>query len=120
MGNPKMPQNSRFPSHICHKQHGQMLLDPSLRSLGTRIWTQNLKYRMKLKGTIAKTLFIPPCPSTLLLTVKQPDQHCVKSDIPGCSTRKLKIQQYCKTEYTQIIAMSRVFQKILVFTNFFS
>ena len=31
---------------------------------------------------------------------------------------KLKIQQYCKTEYTQIIEMSRVSQKILVSTNF--
>ena len=72
-----------------------MLLYPSLRPLGgTRIWTQNSKYRMKLKGTISKTHFIPPCPSTLLLTLKQPDQLCARSDITGGALKK--IQQYCK------------------------
>jgi len=73
---------------------------------------------MRLKETIAKTFFIPPCPSSLLLTIKQLNLMCARSDIPGCATRKLKIQQYYKTECTQIITMSRVSQKILVLTNF--
>ena len=90
---------------------GQMLLDPSFRPLGgTRIWTPNSMYRMELKGTIAKILFIPPCPSTFLLTLRQSDQLCARSDLSSCATRKLKIQQNCKTENTQI-TMSRVSQK---------
>ena len=90
---------------------GQMLLDPSFRPLGgTRIWTPNSMYRMELKGTIAKILFIPPCPSTFLLTLRQSDQLCARSDLSSCATRKLKIQQNCKTEHTQI-TMSRVSQK---------
>ena len=42
---------------------GRMLLDQSLRPLGgTRIWTQNSKYRIKkFKATIATTFF-PPGP----------------------------------------------------------
>ena len=88
-----------------------MLLDPSFRPLGgTRIWTPNSMYRMELKGTIAKILFIPPCPSTFLLTLRQPNQLCARSDLSSCATRKLKIQQNCKTEHTQI-TMSRVSQK---------
>ena len=63
-----LPSYSKCLTPTCHNQYfeflsGRMLLDPSLRPLGrTRIWTQHSKYRIKLKGTIAKTLFIPPCP----------------------------------------------------------
>ena len=48
---------------------GRMLLDPSLRPLGgTKIWTQNSKYRMKdLKATISETFFPPgPLKQTLI------------------------------------------------------
>ena len=38
--------------------------------------------------------------------------------ILGRLGRKLKIQQYWKTEYTQIITISRLSQKLMVSTNF--
>jgi len=41
---------------------------------------------------IAKALFILPCLSTLLLTLKQLVQLCGRSDIPGCAIRKLKLK----------------------------
>ena len=63
--------------------------------------------------------FYSTLPLYPLLNLKQPDQLYANADIPGWATKKLKIQQYCKTEYTQIITMSRVSQKILVVsTNF--
>ena len=90
---PSLTTYSKFPTPIVTNNiwnfclSGQMLLDPSLRPLsGTRIWTHNSKYRI----TIAKTLFIPPCPSTLILTLKQLEQLCARSD--GCTKRKLKLK----------------------------
>ena len=92
---PSLPTYSKFPTHIVTNNiwnfclSGRMWLDPFLRPLGgTRIWTHNSKYRI----TIANTLFIPPCPSTLILTLKQLDQLCARSDIPGCAKRKLKLK----------------------------
>ena len=41
--------------------------------------------------TIAKALFIPPCPSTILPSWPF-DQLCARSDTPGCVTRKLKLK----------------------------
>ena len=55
------------------------------------------KYRnLKIKEQLKKNRFIRPCqPLYPPPALKPPDQLCARSDIPGCPTRKLKIQLYC-------------------------
>ena len=53
-----------------------------------------------------KEIFIPFYSTLpLLLTLKQLDQLCTRSDIPGCTTRKIKLKRQLACKIHQTFAM---------------